>query len=316
MPEPLKPRALQPGSRIAVLAPASLPSDPGVLPRIVEALRSRGFEVRLMADPVEPRLSYLAAPDEVRAHRLLEAFQDPEIHAILALRGGYGTARLLPLLEAAVIRRHPKILAGFSDLTALFLGLWKTTGLVTFYSPVATELARADEKTWQHFLATLQGDAWHLEPWPEVHPGQVLVPGEAEGRLLGGTLAVLVSLVGTPYLPDLRGAILFLEDVNEAPYRVDRMLTQLLQAGVLEGVKGIALGVFHECGEPEELMATLRDRLAPLGVPVCYGLPFGHIPRKGTLPLGIRVRLTTEPCRLEALEPAVLKGQDRQQPGT
>ncbi len=302
---PVKPRKLRPGDLVAVVAPASLPADPQVVPRVQEVLETHGFRVRLVVNPVEPRLSYLAAPDQVRAERLMAQIQDPEVSLILALRGGYGTARLLPLLNFSLIRQNPKLLAGFSDLTALFLGLWKATGLVTFYAPVATELVRADEKTWQHFLHTLEGSPWHLEPWPEVHPGTVLVPGEAEGRLIGGTLAVLASLVGTPFLPEFQGTVLFLEDVNEAPYRIDRMLTQLLQAGVLQGVRGVVLGVFQDCGEEAEILATLRDRLGSLGVPVCYGLPFGHISRKATLPIGLRVRLSTHPCRLTALEPAV-----------
>ena len=288
-----------------VLAPASLPADATVIPRIQQHLEAWGFRVDLRVDPGHPELAYLSAPDEVRARRLQEAISDPSVRMVLALRGGYGTARLLPLLDFTLFRRFPKILAGFSDLTALFLGLWKQSRLVTFYAPVATEWLRADAFTREHLFRVLMGDPWTVEPHPSVHPGVVLVPGEAEGRLLGGTLAVLASLVGTPYLPDFQEAVLFLEDVHEAPYRLDRLLTQLLQAGLLQGVRGIVLGVFHECGPEEELLATLRDRLVPLGVPVCYGLPFGHIPTKATLPLGVRVRFQAPPCRLEPLEPAV-----------
>ncbi len=248
-------------------------------------------------------------------------FADDAVDAIWCVRGGYGASRLLPALDFELMRRKPKALIGYSDITALHMAIQRHVGLVTFHGPVA----------WRAFtpytLAALRRVLWRAEaparlaePPPfERREGQVdwdnrvatLVPGKARGRLLGGNLCLMSHLVGTPYLPDLQGSILFLEDVEEAYYRIDRMLTQLWLAGALDGVAGMAFGKFTNC-EPSPfflqnrpLEEILAERFRSLGIPTISGVMIGHIDDQATLPVGGFAELDADAGTLTLLEPGV-----------
>lgn len=286
------PRPLPPGGHIRLVAPCS-PFDPGLVEAGRRTLLERGFSVS-PAPALDHADRYLAHDDVTRAALLVDALTAPGVDAVLAARGGYGATRLLPLLERslpALRAAEPRWLLGFSDITALHAFLAQRLGWVSAHGPVCTSLGKEPPETVDHLLALLgnRGAARTLA-------GRTLAGhGRVEGPLVGGNLAVLAALCGTPYLPAVDGRILLLEDVTEKPYRLDRLLTQLLQCtGGLHGVRGIALGHFTECDEPDKgqfAADTLRERLAGLGVPVVAELPVGHqapnyaLPHHGTVVL-------------------------------
>jgi muramoyltetrapeptide carboxypeptidase len=248
-------------------------------------------------------------------------FADPEVRAIHCVRGGWGCARLLPLLDWQTISRNPKILLGYSDITALLLALHAKTGLVTFHGPVGTS-------QWNPFNVGLlkrvlqEGEAVTFENLKEIDEDHLTVtenrvqtirPGTAKGRLLGGNLTVLTALVGTGYLPDWDGCVLFLEDVEEAPYRVDRMLTQLRLAGILQKARAVIWGHCSDCKPGEgygslTVTEVLHDHIEPLGVPAWQGAMIGHIDRQFTLPVGVEVEVDAAAGTIRMLEPAVIAG--------
>ena len=320
MPALLKPARLEPGDVIGVCCPASPPPEPQNLDRGLAALERMGFRTRV-APYARARHGFLAGSDRQRAADLMRLFADRRVKAIFCLRGGYGASRILDRLDYRRIREQPKILLGYSDITALHCALLKRAGLISFHGPMLnSDLIRepVPEFTAQSLWRTLMqaepaGALRGSLPAPE---GDVTVirAGVAEGRLVGGNLALLAALVGTPYLPTFRQRILFLEDIEEAPYRVDRMLTQLLSAGLLQTVAGVAVGVMRNCLDPrrdqfneyrQTVMDVLRERLAPLRVPVVADLPFGHVPVNATLPVGVRARLDGRRGDLVVLEAAV-----------
>ena len=246
-------------------------------------------------------------------------FEDREVRAIWAARGGSGAAALLLHIDYGLVRRHPKILVGYSDITALHLALLAHARLVTFHGPVASsrfsdfsatylQAVLMDGSAPRELLVSTENDAEVREVG---HPSLGAVrEGHAEGPLLGGNLSTLCALVGTPHLPDTRGAVLFLEDVSEAPYRVDRMLTQLAQAGISTRAAAVALGIFRKCvpsdDEPSLTLAeVVRSQLDALKPPSAYGLSIGHIPRQVTIPVGVRARFDAGTRTLTLLEPAV-----------
>lgn len=283
-----EPPSLHAGDRVAVVAPSG-PADPDLLDRGCAVLRGLDLDVVLgdhVLDHGAPvgrgvaELSYLAGADAERAADLQRAWCDPGVSAVLCARGGYGAARLLGHLDWSALRRaDPKLLHGSSDVTALHVAFGERLGVTTSFGPmVASLLADAEPESLAHLRA------WFFGEGAPVPGTRALRGGQARGTLTGGNLALLVSLLGTPYAPaPAAGRIAFLEDVTEAPYRVDRMLTQLLQAGWFDGVAGIALGTWVDCGD---LSAVFADRLDPLGVPILEGLPVGHGPRQRTLRLG------------------------------
>jgi muramoyltetrapeptide carboxypeptidase len=301
---PIIPGHLELGDTIGLVAPAGAPPDPKNIDRSVAAIERMGFRAKLAAN-VRKRWGFLAGSDRERAADLMGMFLDPEVKAVLCLRGGYGSSRLLPLLDYRAIRAHPKILVGYSDITSLHCALLRRSNLVSFHGPMPNSdfiKARCPEFTRRSFLRTL------MEPAPagsigRGYPGKtvsVLRPGRVSGPLVGGNLSLLCATLGTPYLPSFKDKILFFEDLDELPYRFDRMLTQLLNAGLLPQVAGIAIGINKHCQDPKARTAkeyrqtledVLRDRLLPLGVPAIMGLPFGHVPWNVTLPVGIRATL-------------------------
>lgn len=306
-PAALLPPRLEAGDRIAVVAPAGA-FDPAALARGVERLRARGFEVVHRAD-IGARVRYLAGPDRRRAAELEEALVDPAVKAVLCARGGYGSARALEhalALASGGIPR-PKILVGYSDVTFLLDAITSETGMVTFHGPqVAVDLATESfEESLDDLLATLGGRRFPGRF--QAQPLTSLVGGIAEGHLLGGCLSMLVTMIGTPWEPSFHGSILFLEDIAEPAFRIDRMLTHLRQAGSLAGVRGVVIGYLKDVRAPEgtTIEEVFLDALAPLGIPVAMGLEAGHGAPCRTLPLGVRARLDADAGTLDILDPVV-----------
>lgn len=284
-----KPARLQPGSVIGIAAPAS-PFDPEVLRRGVGVLEAMGFET-VVPEGVFARRRHLAGPDAERAALFQNLWRDERVDAVLCARGGYGCLRILPMLDYDALAAHPKPLIGFSDVTALHAAVGDRCGLVTFHAPLATTLASASERTLESFrTALLSGEPQTFQLADGASPPH---SGAAAGPLCGGNLTTLCHLVGTPFMPDLSGGILFLEDRGEAPYRLDRMLTHLKLAGCLDGVRGVVLGSFEGCGTAEEIRAVVEDCLDP-GLPVLSGLAAGHTDPNLTLPLGAEAVLDAD----------------------
>lgn len=289
---------------IGIVAPAG-PVDPGRLARGVDWLRARGH--RVTVDPGILRVhGHLAGTDHERAGSLQRALCDPDLDLVLAARGGFGCARLLALLDYAAIGARRPLLAGYSDLTALQCALLARCGLGSLHCPMAaTELGPELDPVSTRSLLPFLDQGWNGQDQViPLDPDRVVSPGQASGWIAGGNLSVLTSLVGTPYLPDLRGAVLFLEDYGEYPFRVDRHLSQLRNAGLLEGLAAVVLGHLAACEEPDPAKSTFRveellaDYLGGLGIPVAGGVPFGHQSPRLSLPLGGRAELDTTRGRL------------------
>ncbi|MGE3539428.1 MAG: LD-carboxypeptidase [Candidatus Tectimicrobiota bacterium] len=292
----VRPAALRDGDCIGLAAPAS-PCDAMALEAGVQMLRALGFRVHYTPRLFE-RYRYLAGTDAARAAELQALFANPEIQAIFCCRGGYGSQRLLPYLDAALIRAHPKILMGYSDVTSLLLYCYSQCQLVTLHGPVvAGDLHPGVAPASQRQLkGLLTGDVRAMQIPAEAQARlTVLRAGRATGRLLGGCLSLLVCAIGTPYQPCLRETILFLEDRGERLYAIDRMLTYLKLTGVLQGVRGLIFGQMERVAAdrhlPYGMEEVIVDVLGDLGIPMLYGLPAGHCPDALTLPFGVQVRL-------------------------
>lgn len=287
----LRPPRLHPGSLVAVPA-TSGPIPPLRLQEGVGVLESWGLRVLVLPhalDVAEP-LGYLAGDDSDRAGDFTAAWLDDEVAAILVGRGGYGVQRIIDLLDwRRLAEAPPKILVGFSDVTALHQAVASRLGLVTLHAHVVTSLATAEAGSAETMRAMLFApEAVDLLGGSRA---ATVVSGTATGVLVGGNLAVLAAEVGTPFSRPAGGGIVLLEDVDESPYRIDRLLTQLLRSGWFEGVRGIVAGAFTRCGDPEVVELTLRDRLAPLGVPFLTGFDAGHTPTSRSVPFGVRATL-------------------------
>lgn len=293
----LRPPRLRRGDTIGVVAPAGA-VDGAAVDRGVAILEAAGFRVRLGA-AVCDRHRYLAGCDAARFDDLLSMVMDPSIAAIFAARGGYGSGRLLPWLDPTAIRAHPKALVGHSDLTFLLNDVAQRAGLVTFHGPMVSWFAERPDGV-DTLLAMLTGDAQR-----EVDTALPLRDGEAEGVLVGGCLSVVAAMVGTPYAVDTTGRLLFLEDVNERPFRIDRMLTQLRQAGALDDLAGLIFGEMPGCFDAGDvtLADVVADICGDLPYPIAAGVRSGHGSGAATLPLGVRARLAGG--RLTLLEPPV-----------
>ena len=301
---PTKPERLRIGDTIGIIAPASPPAEPKNIDRALAMLESLGFKVKL-APNVRQRHGFLAGSDRERAGDVMRMFTDAKIRAIFCVRGGHGVTRLLPRLDYQVIARNPKIFVGYSDVTALLCALRTRANLICFHGP----MLNADFV--EHGFPKFTRDLILRALTQPVPPGgicqgykaktvSVLCGGVAAGELVGGNLSVLCATIGTPWQPSFRRKILFLEDINEPPYRYDRMLTHLLNAGLLQQVAGVAVGLNRDCEDRPAKMArgyrqslddVLCERLLPLKVPVMTGLPFGHVTANATLPVGARAVL-------------------------
>lgn len=303
-----KPGRLRRGDVVAVVAPAGV-VDEGRLEAGVRVLEGWGLEVRL-GDAVLARNHYLAGDDLARRADLERMLDAPEVRAVFIARGGYGSQRLVPALDLARVAARPKLLVGFSDATAL-LGAAVEAGMVAVHGPmVAADIARGlTPRSLGHLEALLFDPDYR---WRAEAPVAIR-PGRATGRLVGGCLSVLVTTLGTPWAPDTRGAVLFLEDVHEYPYRIDRMLTHLRQAGRLDGVAGVVFGTMAACRSANGVTAedVARACLADAPFPVAFGLPAGHDPAVSdienlALPLGVAVTLDADRGELVALDAAVI----------
>ena len=309
----IRPPALRSGDRVALVCPAG-PVDEARIETALARCRHLGLEP-VPGRSIRARAGYLAGTDAERAGDLAEAMA-ADVSAIWAIRGGYGTLRTLQHVDLAPLVARPRPFIGFSDNTAIELALHRL-GLVSFHGPHAGH-PHFPEATEAAFRAVLQRPepAGLLPAGVEVDsPPVTLVSGRAEGPLIGGNLALLAATCGTPYQPDTTGALLFIEDVSEPLYRIDRMLMQLRLAGLLDNVAGLVFGEFTAMADPilrSEAAAdgcledVLHDLLAPLGVPTALGLPFGHGRENWTLPLGVRARFDADAGTLELVEPAVV----------
>jgi len=310
----IKPRRLKKGDTIGVVTPAS-PIDRSRLRRGVETLETWGYKVKIHPF-VYNRRGYLAGDDYSRAQALNEIFADPEVKAVFCGRGGYGSARILPYIDYHSIKSHPKVLLGYSDITCLHLAIYKKTRLVTFLGPmVQTELSKRMPIYNRDSLLNALSDKKSKAPLRNpkgMRSWQILRSGVAEGILLGGNLTLIAMLAGTPYMPELRGKILFIEDTDEEPSSIDGMLFQLKLAGLLDKISGLVIGQFTNCkptksGRPSlSITQILRDVLAGTDYPVIYNFACGHGRYICTLPLGIRARIDTEKRIFTLLESGVM----------
>lgn len=310
--QPVKPSVLKNGDVIGLITPASPVADATRIERAVRYLEQLGYRVAV-GKQVGQSKGYLAGTDEQRAEDLHSMFANPDIKAIMCLRGGYGTPRLLSLLNYKLIARHPKIFVGYSDITVLQLAFWKKCGLVSFHGPMpAVDMANGiDPFTEENFWRVLTSKK-KLGVLPlDGAPLSALKTGKGSGRLLGGNLSLLVSILGTPYQPDFRGCVLFIEEIEEEPYRVDRMMVHLGNARIGQKSSGVILGQFTDCipKDPSKPTLTIAEIVAENAVvwgrPFLTNLPFGHIPKMVTIPVGLRARMDAGSKIVEFLESAV-----------
>ncbi len=304
----IRPPALVDGARIALIAPAGPLAD-GAVDRAEERIRAWGWQP-ITGEHARGRHTFLSGTDEHRAHDLNTAFRSDGNDAIWCLRGGYGTMRILDIIDWDALVARPRPLIGFSDNTALHLAMQKL-GVVSFHGPHPAVHDVTEFSAGQLRAMLSATEPMGKLPFPTGAPPAIAVAGGvAEGQLVGGNLSLITATLGTQYAIDTRGAILFLEEVGEPAYRVDRMFTQLRLAGALDEVAGIALGAFTE--QPDEhrdhippALEVARDHLAKIGVPVAFGFPFGHIDDMWTIPLGIRARFDAGAGSVSLLETAV-----------
>lgn len=290
-PVSLPPPRLNKGDTVALMAPAGAIFNGDTVTKATAALEAMGFRVKI-GETATKKFGYLAGDDQFRAQEFMKFLMDKEVKAIVALRGGWGCARMLKYLDLTLIIDNPKVICGFSDITTLLLALYKQTGLVTFHGPVGN--STWEGLTTESFLDVVQ----HAKaPYTMTNAGiRVISEGFGSGILLGGNLSIICSLIGTAYLPDFTNSILFLEETEEEPYRVDRLLTQLAMAGILDKLSGLVFGVCAKC-EPEEpeksftLDEVLDQHFKNRKYPVITGFSIGHVRDKFTLPIGIAAQL-------------------------
>ena len=308
----ITPPILKRGDVIGICSPASAPGTNNALDRGVRYLERLGYRIKL-GENVHKKRGYLAGTDLQRASDLNELFADPQVKAIFTVRGGYGSHRILPLLNYRAIKHHPKILVGYSDITALQLAIFAKTGLVSFSGPMVSSDMGGN--------FTGEAEAWF---WRCLTVKEKLPPLSCEknslfrtgrkkasiGRLMGGNLSVVAALVGTPYFPSTNDIILLLEEIDERPYRIDRLLQQISLAGIIDRSKGMALGAFRGCtparGKPSlTLREVFRGIFHEYPYPILSGFHYGHLKNPMTIPIGTTVRLNAREARMEFLEPVV-----------
>jgi len=315
-PAAIKPPRLRPGDTIGLIDPAFATWDPVDVEVVAESWAALGFKTKHGAHLLNRR-GYFAGEDAQRAADLNAMFADPEVRGVHCVRGGWGCARLLPLIDWQTVASHPKVLLGYSDITALLLSIHAKTGVLTCHRPVGAShwnpfnvgyvkrvLIDAEAVTFENLRET--GDNLTIVE----NRVQTITPGMARGRLLGGNLTVLSAMVGSPYLPAWDDCILFVEDVEEAPYRIDRMFTQLHLSGILGKARAVIFGTCSDCKPGEgfgslTLTDVLNDHVKPLGVPAWQGAMIGHVPKQFTLPVGLQVEVDATAGTIRMLEPAV-----------
>lgn len=308
-PESLKAKALKPGDTIAITSPAGAIWDNALVDKFSATLQSLGLKVKL-GQTLKERYGYLAGSDDLRAKELNGFFADKEVKGIFAAKGGWGCARLLEKLDYELICKNPKVLMGFSDITSLLVAINSKTGLITFHGPVGNSGWNDFSVNYIKRVLMKKESVTYGYPATDDDAPYTLYPGKAKGKLIGGNLTVLAGIMGSPYLPDWKNKILFLEEVDEEPYAVDRMLTQLRLAGVLKNISGFVFGKCAGCvaEEPHKaflLKEVMEQHIKPLGIPAFYGAMIGHIENKYTVPVGAEAEIDADKCEIKLLEAAV-----------
>ena len=298
---PIKPPRLYPGDIIGIAAPAG-PFKKELFERGVAAIKDMGFEVMIPENLQRP-VRYLAGPDAHRASLLNDMFNSSDIKGIICARGGYGSIRILDLMDFDLLQKNPKIFLGFSDISALISAITTRSSLVAFHGPNITTLGKATPQTKASFYRAVTSDQ-PLDIRPE--KPRVVSPGKGTGIVSGGNLATLCHLLGTPYSPTYRGRIFMMEDTGEAPYRIDRMLFQMRMADCFQGVSGVVLGSFKNCGEYEAICGITANIFEDIQIPILGGFEIGHGKDNMTLPMGIQATLDTEQGALLYKETALL----------
>lgn len=306
----LKPKRLKEGDTIAISSPAGAVWEEKQIEKFSGILSSLGFKV-VKGETLYQKYGYFAGTDEVRANELNTFFSNPEIKGIFCMKGGWGCARIIDKLNYDLIKKNPKVLIGFSDITTLLNVIYAKTGLVTFHGPVGNS-GWNDFSTDAFRNVIMNGLAAEMPLSLKAEDTMTTInKGIANGILVGGNLSVLTGLLGSSYLPDWNGKILFLEEVKEEPYRIDKMFTQLKLNGILDSISGLVLGKFSKCTaeEPDKaftFMQVLEQHIKPLGIPAFYGAAFGHTENKLTLPVGIEAEMNAEKGSLKLKQNAVL----------
>jgi muramoyltetrapeptide carboxypeptidase len=306
----LKPQALKAGDTVAITSPAGAVWDAKQVETFTTILKSFGFNV-VLGKTLTEKFGYFAGTDALRATELNDLFADKNVKGIFCMKGGWGCARIIDKIDYPLIEKNPKVLIGFSDITALLIAITTKTGLVTFHGPVGNS-------GWNNFTkdvftnATMNAKPFHFPENPSTEDAPVIITaGKATGELVGGNLTVLSSLIGTGYLPDWKNKLLFLEEVKEEPYSIDRMLTQLKLSGALDSISGFIFGKCSKClaEEPAKSFTfneVLMQHIQPLGIPAFYGAMIGHIENKLTLPIGIKALMDANKGSISLEENAVL----------
>lgn len=305
-----KPKRLTKGDTIGVIAPAGAIYSETAIPEFKEIIHGLGYKT-VFSNKINDKNAYLAGSDKTRADELNKMFANPEIDAIITMRGGWGCARMLSMIDYKTIKHNPKIIIGYSDITSLLIAIYEKTGLITFHGPVGYS-------TWNDFsidyFNRVLVDAKKVtfnQPYNEDDKITTIAEGKATGELVGGNLSVLAGIIGSDYLPKWKNKILFLEEIGEKPYKVDRMLTQLKLAGVFEQINGLIFGKCTDCesSEPEKsftITEIIKQHLKPYNIPAFYGSMIGHIENKFTIPLGIEAEMDANTGSIKLLEPAVV----------
>ncbi|EIJ39423.1 putative MccF-like protein (microcin C7 resistance) [Galbibacter orientalis DSM 19592] len=311
------PKKLKKGAKVGLIAPGYALSDKA-LQNAITNVKAMGYEP-FYTSRISGNYGYFSNTDIARVEDIHEMFLNPAIDAIFCARGGYGCTRILKDINFDYIQQNPKILLGFSDITALVNSIYQKTGIVTFHGPVGTTLDNQFNRTQLERIIEHTNNSIQLatETFPasktladSTFENYVITSGTATGKLVGGNLSLLSAMTGTDFDVDYTDKIVFIEEIDEDPYRVDRMLTQLLDSKTFKHAKGIVLGVFKGCDDPKRansfsLKEVILDRLKPMNIPCVYGFPIGHVDHNITLPVGIEARLNTQNYSLELLKNSV-----------
>ena len=298
---PIRPPRLKPGDTIGIVAPAS-PFDQKIFTQGLHVLQSMGFRTRV-PDEIFEKNGYLAGSDEHRAGLLMRLFEDQSVNALVCAKGGFGSLRILPLLDFDIIRKNPKVFVGHSDITALLATITVKSGLVSFHGPLVTTLANAPETTCSKLLAAISSNSIvELKP----ARGIALKAGSARGPVIGGNLTTLCHMLATPFAPRFENHILLLEDRGEAHYRIDRMLFQMKLAGCFKGIAGLVLGSFEDCGSPDGIFKIFKEHFKDIPAPILAGFDVGHGQQNMTIPLGLDATLDADKQILSFDQPATI----------
>ena len=298
---PIRPPRLKPGDTIGIVAPAS-PFDQKIFTQGLHVLQSMGFRTRV-PDEIFEKNGYLAGSDEHRAGLVMRLFEDQSVNALVCAKGGFGSLRILPLLDFDIIRKNPKVFVGHSDITALLVTITVKSGLVSFHGPLVTTLANAPEATCSKLLAAISSNSIvELKP----ARGIALKTGSARGPVIGGNLTTLCHMLATPFAPRFENRILILEDRGEAHYRIDRMLFQMKLAGCFKGIAGLVLGSFEDCGSPDGVFKIFEEHFKDIPAPILAGFDVGHGPQNMTVPFGLDATLDADRHILAFDQPATI----------